>query len=301
MEKALILYNPVSGTKESENYISELINALCSDEHRVEVRATQSEGDATQYITDHGSEFDTIVALGGDGTLNEVINGMMHLKKRPVLGYIPTGSTNDFATGIGISAHSGEEQVLIATRGKEATIDVGRFNDQYFAYVAAFGVFTSVSYRTSQDQKNAFGKLAYMVEGIKDLSDVKALEWSITSNEKNFSGKYLLGLISNSSQVAGSDMITDTTYYSDGLFEVKLVKEKEGILGFASSMSELLFGTGENKEAVESFRTSKLSLSCEHPIDWTLDGEHGGEFKDVEIENIQKAITIRVGMPDEKE
>ncbi len=295
MQKALIIFNPVSGKEESGNPLPKLINQMVKDGYRVEVHATQKQGDATETCADRGREMDLLVALGGDGTLSEVCGGLLRIApdRRPELGYLPTGSTNDFANGIGLSDHTLDEQILIASHGQAQDIDMGLLNDRSFIYVAGFGVFTSVSFRTSQEDKNVFGKFAYFREGMKDLGKMQGKRIRIQYDGGRLEGTYLLGLISNSESVAGLKQLTQKTHYSDGKFEVLLVDDEDGALGTLSTFKDILIGNQKN-EHMHRFRASQLLIESEEELSYTLDGEDGGSYHKVAIKVVEKAIKIRL-------
>lgn len=300
MKKALIIFNPVAGVEEAGNYIAEISDQLCKQSYRVEVLATQKENQAYECTSLYGDEFTLIIAIGGDGTLSEVISGMMENETRGELGIIPSGSVNDFARGLDFDSKSQTEILRIATAGKARSFDTGLLNNHVFFYVAAFGVFTSVSYRTPQEQKNTFGRLAYVAEGLKDLSNIEERHLKITTDNKSFEDTYVLGLISNSNSIAGIYGINGETNYDDGLFEVTLIKSKEGLLGFAESMKDFILKK-KTSPLVQTFRSSYLKVESQTEIDWTLDGEFGGSYKVGEIQNKQKSIDIRIDLDKESE
>ncbi len=293
MKRALVIFNPVAGTAEGENYVTEISNRLCGLDYRVELLATQDSEHATKFCADFAPEFDLVVAMGGDGTMSEVVEGVLKNEKRPEIGLIPTGSVNDFARGVGLFERESEEIFEIASNGRAVDMDTGWLNDISFFYVAAFGAFTSVSYRTSQSQKNAFGKLAYIAEGMKDLGNIESKHLRITTDKETFEDDYVLGIISNSNSIAGVYGINGVADYDDGLFEVTLVKAKEGGLGFITSMKDFITHK-EESDAIQSFRASKILIEADEEIEWTLDGEFGGNFASANIVNDHKSIRVRM-------
>lgn len=293
MKRALIIFNPVAGMAEGENYVTEISNRLCGLDYRVELLATQDGNHATSFCADYAPEFDLIIAIGGDGTVSEVVEGVLQNEIRPEIGLIPTGSVNDFARGVGLFDRDSDEVLKIATNGRAVDMDTGQLNDETFFYVAAFGAFTSVSYRTSQSQKNAFGKLAYFAEGMKDLGNIESKRLKVTTDKETFEDDYVLGIISNSNSIAGIYGINGVASYDDGLFEVTLVKAKEGGLGFLSSMKDFITNK-EESDAIQSFRTSRILIEADEELEWTLDGEFGGIFSTAEIVNNHKSIRMRM-------
>lgn len=220
----LVVYNPVAGSEGAGEYLKDLVEAISAKGHPALVFATRKEGDAKTIVRAYGEEVEDIVTMGGDGTLSEVTSALMTLQHRPPVGYIPAGTTNDFASGVGLSELSPERAVAIATTGEGQALDMGRINGTPFLYVAAFGTFATVSYRTSQAKKNVLGKMAYFLEGLRDLAEIESYHLEMETDHGHESGDFLLGLITNSNRVAGFINFTDQTDYADGVFEVLLVK-----------------------------------------------------------------------------
>lgn len=210
-----------------------------------------------------------------------------------MLGYIPAGTTNDFANSLGIPKQM-EKAAAIAVSGRTAQVDVGRFNDRYFSYVAAFGAFTDVTYVTPQHIKNSLGRLAYLVEGAQRLSSLKTYPLHLEYDGGETDGEFLVGLISNSSYVAGLPVgrWIDTSM-SDGLLEVTLVRKPNLMIELTRVASNLLLGELD-PELIFSVKTKRLRITSPEPIPWTLDGEYGGSPSEVTIENLHRALTIHL-------
>lgn len=292
MKRMLFIYNPKSGKGEIRGHLSHILEELGKSDYEIVVYPTKAAMDAARMIQEQGRKYDLIVCSGGDGTLDEVVTGMQKGGFERLLGYIPAGSTNDFANSLGISRNMRRAARTIR-EGAVYSCDVGRMNDDYFVYVAAFGVFTEVSYRTSQEWKNMLGHLAYILEGVKSLSALKTWRMRYESEERSGSGDFFYGMITNSNSVGGFKGITgrDVTL-NDGVFEVTLITKPDNFIELPAMINSLL--TGEPHRNVISFKTSKLEFFSDEPVSWTRDGEYGGSHYHVVIENLPKALPIIV-------
>ena len=241
------------------------------------------------------------MCAGGDGTLNEVITGLMQAETRPVLGYVPAGTTNDFAFSLGISKVPAEAAVIAAGDTLQA-LDIGRFNDRYFNYIAAFGAFTEVSYETPQQTKNIFGRAAYIIEGIKALTNIKTYHIRVNSAETQMEDDFIYGMVTNTVSVGGFKTIRpDGVALDDGLYEVLLIYPVENPMELQWLANDLLTHNIESNRFAY-FRTSKISFSSDDEVTWTLDGEFGGALHNVQITNCSRAITFATGKePEGKE
>ena len=223
-KKLLFIYNPCSGKGKIKNWLEDIIILLSEAGYEVTVYPTQYVKDATLIIEKGVSDFDLLVCSGGDGTLDEVVNGILKSGVKTPLGYIPSGTTNDFANSLGIST-----DIIKATNniinGTDFVCDVGSLNDNYFTYIAAFGLFTSVAYSTDQSLKNTLGKFAYFLEGVKQITEIPSYKLRIQGDNFSLEDEYMFGMITNSSSVAGiKTRLLNTSEFDDGLFEVTLVK-----------------------------------------------------------------------------
>lgn len=291
MKKMLFIYNPRAGKSAIRGNLSNILEELEMLDYEMMVHPTRAVQDAARYVETEGYRFDMIVCCGGDGTLDEVVTGMQKAGLDIPLGYIPAGSTNDFAHSLGIPKHMRMAAKAIV-EGSVFPCDVGKLNDDYFVYVAAFGVFTDVSYKTSQEWKNALGHLAYLLEGARSLSNVKSWQMGFESEECSGSGKFLYGMITNSNSVGGLKGITgrDVTL-NDGMFEVTLIRDPGvNIIEWPLMINALL--TGEKHSHIISFKTSRVEFFCEESVPWTRDGEYGGSHQQVLIENLPHALPI---------
>jgi YegS/Rv2252/BmrU family lipid kinase len=308
VKKIFFVYNPYSGrSANTKNTVSSklftIIDTWVKAGYDVTVRPTQSCGDAFETVKRvcNSHEYDLVVCSGGDGTLNETVHGVMSSDNVLPIGYIPTGSTNDFARSVGIPKGI-ENCAKTIVDGQEFVTDYGLFNgDQVFTYVCAFGMFTEVTYETPQKSKNYMGHSAYIMEALKRLNEIKSYNMTFEYDGGTISGEYVLGMITNSKSVAGMFTLKNVSF-DDGLFEVILVKKPQSILHLQNVLTELLnFNSNdEHSEIIQSFKTSKLKVTSEEPIKWNLDGEFGGMLTDVNIQNQQKALTVIIKKSHQK-
>ena len=294
----LFIYNPTAGKAKIKNNLHEIVDVFVRNGYTVTVHPTQEAGDAMKAVKNRPEYyFDLVVCGGGDGTLDEVVTGMMQCEQKIPIGYIPAGSTNDFAGSLELS----NDMVKAAediVNGKIFPCDVGMFNGKPFVYIAAFGLFTEVSYATNQQMKNLMGHMAYVLEGVKSLSAIKTYKMKIESEEMTTEGEYIYGMITNSLSVGGFKNITgNDVELDDGKFEVLLVRTPNNLTRLSEIGVALLNGTFD-APCIDYFKTSRLNISCEDQVDWTLDGEFGGKQDNVTIENRQRAIQIIVGQSE---
>jgi len=290
MRKIMLVYNPKAGRSLFQQSLPAVIDIFAKEGYRVEVWPTQSPGDAVEKVAVYGPEADVIVAAGGDGTLDETIEGMFRGRFKRPLGYIPVGSMNDFAGSIGLTANARTAARRIA-RGSIKPLDIGRFGNDHFVYVAAFGAFTDVAYKTSQDMKNALGKVAYMVEASRRLLDLKPVHMSITANGLTVTDDFIYGMVSNSTSVGGIKHITGKDVaLDDGLFEVTLVHNPKTIFDLQEIVGALL--SAEPSPLVDTIKTGSITFEADEDVPWTLDGEYGGSEKHVEISVLPHAINL---------
>lgn len=257
----------------------------------VTVHTTQSRGDATKKCIESAGEYDRIVCAGGDGTLDEVVSGVMASSVRCPVGYIAAGSTNDFGNSVGIPPAM-LEAARTAAGDHTFLCDVGRFDDNYFVYVAAFGIFTDASYVTDQNLKNMFGHAAYVLQAISTIWDIKSFRMQVEYDGNVIYDEFIFGMVTNSKSVGGfTAFMPGDISLNDGLFEVTLIRtpknpiELNEIIGFFT-------GLNTDTELVYNFSTSKIRLTSPEKVAWTLDGEFGGDRESVVIQNLPKAIEI---------
>ena len=292
-KQMLFVYNPRAGKAQIRSNLLDIIDTFVKAGYEVTVYPTQAAGDAVKAVRERREGYDIVVCSGGDGTLDEVVSGMMKSKQRLPVGYVPAGSTNDFANSLGIPKnmlHAAD----VVVNGRNFACDVGKFNHSIFIYVAAFGIFTDVSYGTSQDTKNVLGHAAYLIEGVKRLPSVRSYPLKITCKENVIEGEFLYGMITNSHSVGGFRGITgQNVALDDGLFEVTLIRKPSNPLDI-NNIIRALVDKRVKSEHIYTFTTEKLKVESEEPVAWTLDGEFGGEHLAVEIESWHQALEIRV-------
>lgn len=290
-KKLLFIFNPRSGKGQTRNKLYDIIDVFVKGGYEVIVHPTQGPRDAGKMACEMAEEVDMIVCAGGDGTLDEVVTGIMKSGIRVPFGYIPAGSTNDFASSLGIS----KDMVKAAkdiVEGRIFPFDVGDFNHGTFVYIAAFGLFTDVSYQTDQTMKNTLGHLAYLMEGTKRIFDVKSYFMSVEANGQVYEGNYLYGMITNSNSVGGfRNLVGDGVVINDGLFEVTLIKQPKNPLELSEIVTALM-SSFDNTTLIDSFKTDRIMLHALEEVSWTLDGEFGGNHKEVVIENKKQAMDI---------
>lgn len=292
-KKLLFVFNPISGKALIKNHIFEIVDILTKAQYDVTLRPTQGNRDAYEFIKNHAAEYDAIVVSGGDGTLNEAVSAIMSFPKvkRKPLGYIPAGTINDFAHSRGIPKDMLDATLKIA-EGKTFKCDIGTFNQKFFAYVAAFGAFTDISYDTPQGTKNLFGHGAYLLEGLKRLTNIESYKITVETDEVFVSDYFSLGLILNSTSVAGFNLKNELIDLNDGIFEIVLVKRPVTFTQMQEIFNTILTGTTEENDLFKLIRTSKAKITSDENLKWTLDGEFGGEFKQIEMNVEQNALTF---------
>ena len=292
MKRLLFIINPCSGKGRIRNKLLSVLDIFAKRGYRVETYVTQEALDARRKAVTRGRSADLIVCSGGDGTLNEVVSGMMELKRLPVLGYIPAGSTNDYAASLGLPRRI-ENAARLAAEGKASPVDVGKFgDDRYFVYIAAFGAFTEVSYLTPQDKKNLLGHQAYMLEAVKSLMDIRGRQMKITWEEGELEGEFLFGMVTNTTSVGGfKGLVSRDVALDDGWFEALFIRMPKNPLDLSGIVS-YLFLKEEDNGFVYRFKTRKLKTAAAEDVDWVLDGEFGGKKREVEIENLEKRLYI---------
>lgn len=310
--KILFVFNPRAGKAKIKNKLCDIIDIFVKAGYEVTVYPTQEEGDAIRAVRDKKECYDLLVCSGGDGTLDEVVNGMTKCRKQIPIGYIPAGSTNDFARSLGIPKDMLKAAEVIAN-GRDYPCDIGAMNEEEcFVYIAAFGIFTDVSYETSQDIKNVLGYMAYILEGMKRLPSIKSYKLRINYKrketeetekagtgegfykEETLEDEFIFGMVTNSVSVGGFKRITGKyVELDDGEFEVTLIRKPSNPLDINVIIAALL-NRRINTEHMYCFKTPEITFESEEEIPWTTDGEFGGNHKKVDIKNRKQAVRIRV-------
>ena len=291
MRKALFIFNPFSGKAQIRNHLCDIIDVLVKGGFEVTAYPTQCPKDAIRVAQDKAKDYDTIICSGGDGTLDEVVAGVLASGTNKRIGYIPAGSTNDFARSLGIPSDMVEAARLVVS-GKEYACDVGRFNDSHFVYVAAFGIFTEVSYETPQEIKNVLGHAAYVLEGIKQIQNIQSQRIRFMYEDQVIEDEFIYGMITNSFSVGGFKLAPGkTTELNDGLFEVTLIKTPKNMIELNSILAALVSENVDSKY-MYTFKTDKLTMVSENEVAWTFDGEFGGKITQATMKNLKQAINM---------
>ena len=290
-KSALLIVNPVSGKKAVFKFLPQIIRRFMDEGYIVTTMVTGGHGDAEEFAAKYGPEYDLICCTGGDGTLNQTLSGIAKAGLNVPLGYIPCGSTNDFALAHGLSSDimQAAERILTADC---STYDIGRFGDRYFSYVAAFGAFSWLSYTTDQNLKNLLGHTAYVLSGISELSQIRKEHVRMEIDGEVVEDDFLFGAISNSTSVGGVLTLDPRRVdLKDGKFELLLVRVPKDMTELSECITAL-----RNQEydcKVITFRSvSRLTVYPEPGMAWTLDGEKDDGGEEIRIENLTKAIRL---------
>lgn len=291
MKKLLLIVNPVSGKKKAKTTLLDVVSEFQKNDFVVTVKLTERRGHATEIAASAKADgFDVVVCFGGDGTLNETISGLMKQECSLPLGYIPAGSTNDFATSMKLSSVPAEAARMIV-HGKENEIDVGFFNgERYFTYVACFGAFSAASYNVSQEFKNALGHFAYVLGGVKEVTKIRSEQVTVEMDDTTVTGDYIFVSVTNSTSVAGIVKLKDELVdMGDGVFEVALVRKPKSIIELNRIVTAITTSNFANGQ-IEFYKSSKVNIVHEGKLDWSLDGEHAESDGVVQIKNLHKSI-----------
>ncbi len=293
----LFFINPNAGRSDIRSYLLDVLAIFARGGYRITVHPTQHPKEITQVIAEEGQNYDVIVSCGGDGTLNETVNGLMQLPVQPLLGYIPAGTVNDFATSLHIS-----KNILTAAQtvvdGRPFLCDMGLFGSTCFTYVAAFGAFTEVSYGTPHEQKQALGRAAYLLEGVRSLNRIRSYHVTVEHDGGTFEDDVILGMVTNATSVGGFKAPSRSlVLLDDGLNEVILVRSVK-TLADLNGLANSILRWDINREQFIWFQTDHLHITFDQPVAWTLDGEYGGSVDDITIRNIPHAVRIMVPQDD---
>ena len=293
MKKLLFIINPKAGKTAIKNELFEIILIFSNAGYEVVTYPTTGPDDAERKVCADGANYDLIVCAGGDGTLENTVCGYMKMGEKKVpIGYIPVGTTNDFARSIKLSRKPIEAAKQIVT-GTENFIDVGRMDDKYFIYIAAFGMFTDISYSTKQSLKKVMGHSAYIIEGVKNIANYRSYKLKAEFDGAVVTGEYIYGMITNSFSVAGFKIRgSKHVILDDGKFDCLFIKKPENASELQQILSALLTNEIEGNEMFFERKAAKVTIECEEAIPWTLDGEFGGNHKEITIYNDKKAVGL---------
>ena len=293
MKRMLFVYNSNAGRGLIRLHLADIIDIFVKAGYETVVYPTQSYKDAYKKIRHLEEDYDLVVCSGGDGTLDEVVTGMMKRKDKMPIGYIPAGTTNDFASSLHISKDM-LSAANTAVHGRPFACDIGTFNKDIFVYVAAFGLFTDVSYQTNQNLKRVLGHAAYVLEGVKQLSNVPSYKIKVTHDGEVIEDEFMIGMVTNSKSVAGFKGITGKQVeFDDGEFEVTLVRRPKNLIELQEIIASILIENFDSRH-MYTLKTSEIVFESAVEIPWTLDGEYGGEHEVVKISNEKQALQIMV-------
>ncbi len=300
MKKLLFIFNPHSGTGEISKYLVDILDIFTKGGYETVAYPTQAPKDGIKKVISDGMRFDRIVVSGGDGMLHELVNAVMCIETPVTVGYIPTGTVNDFAITNNIPRNI-PEAARVAISDNIKSLDVGRFNDEYFSYVAAFGTATNISYDTDQRAKNVFGVLAYLAGAIKSFNPIAinsaCRHMKIKTDTEILEGEYAFGAISNSMSIAGLANLTGRdVVLDDGLLEGLFIKKPEDILDIDEIGNAIAFRDFDYPN-ISYVKSSRFEIETS-PVAWTLDGENGGEHGNVTITAHHRVLHIAI--PEEK-
>ena len=289
---ALLMINPVAGRKTIQQHIGEIVRIFMDAGYLVTSMVTAERGEATELVRERGQDYSIIACAGGDGTFHEVLQGMAQADIRTPLGYIPCGTTNDFAHSYGIATDIPTAAKNIVS-GKRRVCDIGRYGSMYFSYLACFGAFTWMGYTTDQNLKNRLGYTAYVLEGVRDLSKIKPIHMKLTLDGVPFEDDYLFGAVANTASIVGiielPDSMVDT---ADGIFEVVLIRAPKTILELELVIRKILAQDYENCPFIEIHHAREVLVENAPDLIWSLDGENSGIEKTVEIVPVPGFLTL---------
>lgn len=286
----LIIVNPTAGQKRISKKLSDVLQIFCKNGYLPTVMTTLRQGHARELARDYAKNYDLVVCAGGDGTLSETVAGLMDAGADIPLGYIPCGTTNDLASTLGLSNDIDQAASDILT-GTAIPLDIGLFNGKTFSYTASFGAFTRASYATPQTLKNTLGHLAYLLEGLKDLTNIRPIQAHIKADDTEFDGTYVFGSVSNSTSLGGVlTLDKNLVMLDDGKFELVLMESPQN----AYELSQLLLNLTQRKfePPILLINASHIEITTTQPLDWTLDGEYVKGATGFTIQNLHAAVRI---------
>ncbi len=290
MKKLMLVINPAAGRGGYKFNLPDALHTLDRGGYRTTLFFTSARGEATELVRDHGQNYDVVTCIGGDGTLSEAIGGLMALEKPPKLGYFPMGTANDVATTLGLPKNDSLAAAQRLVNGTPHPFDVGGFGKEYFAYIAAFGAFTEVSYSTPQDQKRALGHLAYVLQGAAALGRIETYHTVVEYDGGVIEDDLVYGSLSNSTSVAGIVRLNEAMVsLGDGMSELVLVKDPKTVAGFGQIVESVLSQRYDSDKLL-ILHTKKAKFHFDKPVPWTRDGEDGGAHQEVELRNYEAPI-----------
>lgn len=291
MKKMLFILNPIAGMRKANKVLTDILGVFNRSGWTVETYVTAQQGDGKAQVLARGKDANAVVCCGGDGTFNEVLSGVLEAELDVSIGYIPSGSTNDFATTLGLPTDPMEAAKRVVD-GQAQSLDVGEFNGRYFSYVASFGAFTKASYSTPQSIKNALGHTAYLLEGIQELSQIRKVRVKMELDGETVEDDFLFGAVCNSTSVAGILTLSpDRVDLQDGKFEVLLVRAPKDLSEIAECIQAVQKQTYDCR--MLTFRSaSEIRVFADPDMTWTLDGERQEGAEQIRIRNLHMAAKV---------
>ena len=294
MKKMLFIYNTKAVRQKARAMLPDLLEHFSDQGYEVTACPTQKRGDATERAR-CAAGFDRVVCCGGDGTMNEVVSGLLDIpaEERPPVGYVPAGSANDYARSLNLPKTL-PELAAVAGTGAVSPIDMGNSSGLTFTYISAFGLFTEVSYSTPQNVKNLLGHFAYLLEGAKGLTNVPSYHMEVTTPDGiREEGDFIYGMVGNTVSMGGVfSLPRDLVRLDDGRFEVFLVRKPKTTKDWQSILTALAKPELTLEGAVIGFTADEVTFRCEQPVAWTVDGEFGGKREETVVKNLPQAIRI---------
>ena len=292
MKKMLFVMNPVSGQKRANKFLPEILGLFNRAGYETVAYMTACRGDAIQVVTRYAPEMDLIVCCGGDGTFNETLTGLIRSGCDVPVGYIPSGSTNDFASSLKLSNNplQAAQDIL---EGQPVAYDVGKFGDRYFSYVASFGAFTKTSYTTPQYVKNALGHMAYVLSGIQELSQIRNEHIRMEIDDKVVEDDFIFGAVCNSTSVGGILQLDPKTVdLGDGLMEILLVRTPRNLTELSECIMAMQTLDYSNCAMITFCSAREVKIYADPDMPWTLDGEREDGHAEILAKNIHHAFRL---------
>lgn len=289
----MLVINPNAGKGGYKNSLGDALRTLDNGGYRTTLYFTSGPGEATELVKHFASKYDTVACMGGDGTLSEVVSGLVKLPSPPPLGYFPMGTTNDVARTLNLPVNDSLSAAMRLLNGKAHDFDVGMFGDEkYFAYIAAFGAFTDIPYVTPQDQKKWLGHLAYVLQGAQQVNKIEPIHAVVEHDGGTIDADFLYGSMSNSTSVAGIMKLPEQLVcLGDGMSELVLVKNPAKLAALPLMLESVISQRFDNENIIV-LHSKKVKFTFDYPVNWTRDGEDGGNHDIVELSNIPRAIKL---------
>ena len=285
----LMIVNPKAGRAKIKKYISAIRNNFEKSEYKIDLKHTTVEYGATEIISDYKKDFDILVVCGGDGTLNQAVQGLHDIDKYVQIGYIPSGTTNDFARSLGVAFDKLELSNNL-DRFTTEKVDLGKFNDRVFNYVVSAGIFSRASYNTSTKSKNRFGRLAYIMSGFKEIFVCKPYRLIVKCKDTSIDDEFIYCSVSNAKYVGGFNIFKkEHVEMDDGKLEALFIKRPKNFFSMIRLICKVMNGNFKD-ENVRYFKTPELEIESDKDTEWSIDGEYSGKVKNIKITNINKRM-----------